>query len=119
MKIVITGAAGLVGQNLIIELLKSGNHDIVAVDKHPENTKILKQLHPEITVYEANVADSGKWEKELSNANVLVLLHAQIGALDHQEFIKNNVDKKNKISLCILIVFIRNLTFSFRNIDSI
>ena len=92
MKIVITGAAGLVGQNLIIELLKSGNHDIVAVDKHPENTKILKQLHPEVTVYEANVADSGKWEKELSNANVLVLLHAQIGALDHQEFIKNNVE---------------------------
>ncbi len=92
MKIVITGAAGLVGQNLIIELLKSGGHEVVAIDKHPSNTKILKQLHPAVTVYEANVAESGKWEKELSNADVLVLLHAQIGALDHQEFMKNNVE---------------------------
>lgn len=97
MKIIITGAAGLVGQNLIIELLKSGNHDIVGIDKHPDNTKILKQLHPEISVYEANVADPGKWEKEFVNADVLIILHAQIGALDHQEFIKNNVEATRHI----------------------
>ena len=92
MKIIITGAAGLVGQNLIIELLKSGDHDIVGIDKHPDNTKTLKRLHPEVTVYEANVAETGKWEKEFVNADALIILHAQIGALDHQEFIKNNVE---------------------------
>lgn len=112
MKIIITGAAGLVGQNLIIELIRAGQHDIVAIDKHPANTRILKQLHPDITVYEANVADPGKWEKEFVNADVMIILHAQIGSLDYAEFKKNNVEatqhvlkiaKNNKIPYIIHI----------------
>jgi uncharacterized protein YbjT (DUF2867 family) len=41
-KIVVTGAAGLVGQNLIPRLTAKGFTDIVAIDKHPTNLKILK-----------------------------------------------------------------------------
>ena len=40
-KTVITGAAGLVGQNLIPRLISNGFTNIVAIDKHPTNTAIL------------------------------------------------------------------------------
>jgi nucleoside-diphosphate-sugar epimerase len=50
LRIGITGAAGLVGQNLIPRLKTRGFTDIVAVDKHPTNTAILRRLHPDIQV---------------------------------------------------------------------
>jgi len=43
-KIVIPGAAGLVGQNLIVFLLKAGYKNLVAIDKHKNNTKMLADL---------------------------------------------------------------------------
>ncbi|RXE27105.1 NAD-dependent epimerase/dehydratase family protein, partial [Xanthomonas perforans] len=44
-KIVITGAAGLVGQNLIVELEQQGYTQLVAIDKHAHNLQILRELH--------------------------------------------------------------------------
>ena len=49
-KIVITGAAGLVGQNLLLLLTAKGFRKIVALDKHPTNVKILRQYHPGVRV---------------------------------------------------------------------
>ena len=46
-KIVVTGAAGLIGQNLTPRL-KARGYQIVGIDKHPTNTKILRELHPDI-----------------------------------------------------------------------
>ena len=43
-KIAITGAAGLVGQNLIPRLKARGYGAIVAIDKHPAHTQILRRL---------------------------------------------------------------------------
>ena len=60
MKIVVTGAAGLVGQNLVPRLKRRGFDDIVAIDKHPANTAILRKLHPDITVIEADLAGRGR-----------------------------------------------------------
>lgn len=40
--IAVTRAAGLVGQNLIPRLKVHGYTDIVAIDKHPGNTAILR-----------------------------------------------------------------------------
>ena len=51
-KIIIPGAAGLVGQNLIIQLKEKGYKNIVALDKHPKNIKVLKNLHKDIKVVE-------------------------------------------------------------------
>ena len=51
-KIIIPGAAGLVGQNLIIQLKNKGYKNIVALDKHPKNVKVLKELHNDIKVIE-------------------------------------------------------------------
>ena len=50
LRIAVTGAAGLVGQNLIPRLKARGFTDIVAIDKHPANTAILRRLHPDIHV---------------------------------------------------------------------
>jgi len=90
-KIVISGAAGLVGQNLIPRLEACGLSTVVAIDKHPTNTKILVKLHPGLPVIEADLARPGPWEEAFAGGDTLVLNHAQIGALDEQPFVDNNV----------------------------
>ena len=61
-RILVTGAAGLVGQNLIAQLARTGEFDLVAVDKHPQNTAILQRLHPQLQVITADLAEPGAWE---------------------------------------------------------
>lgn len=89
--IVVTGAAGLVGQNLIPRLKARGFGRIVALDKHAANTDILARLHPDITVVVADLAQAGSWQESLAGADVLVMGHAQIGALSEAPFVANNV----------------------------
>ena len=91
LRIVITGAAGLVGQNLILRLIARGYSDIVGLDKHPSNTTLLQKRHPEIEVIAADLAQAGIWEDALAGADVVVLSHAQIGGLDPQDFVANNI----------------------------
>ncbi|MGO4527057.1 NAD-dependent epimerase/dehydratase family protein [Microvirga sp. 2MCAF35] len=91
MKIAITGAAGLMGQNLIARLKRRGGYDIVALDKHPANTKILQQLHPDITVIEADLAERGNWSAAFDGVESIVIGHAQIGGLAEDEFTRNNL----------------------------
>jgi nucleoside-diphosphate-sugar epimerase len=91
LRIGITGAAGLVGQNLIPRLKTRGFTDIVAVDKHPTNTAILRRLHPDIQVIEANLAADNGWQDEFAACDVVVVSHAQIGGLDPDAFEQNNV----------------------------
>ncbi len=89
-KIVVTGAAGLVGQNLTPRLEGRGCQ-IVAIDKHKRNTAILRELHPDIEVIEADLASEGAWSDALAGADALVLNQAQIGGLNRDEFVANNV----------------------------
>ena len=96
-KIIIPGAAGLVGQNLIIQLKNKGYKNIVAIDKHPENTEVLRNLHPDIKIIESDLSQSGKWEDEFENADIVLMLQAQIGAQDIAPFIKNNIDSTQLI----------------------
>ena len=90
-KIVITGAAGLIGQNLIARLKDRYAGRLVCIDKHKVNTATLKELHPGIDVIEADLAEPGGWEDSFAGAEVLVLNHAQIGAITEAPFIANNV----------------------------
>ena len=90
-KIVITGAAGLVGQNLIIELKRLGNYQIVGIDKHPHNARILAQLHPDIKVINCDVLQTATWSDELQGCAVLITLHAQIGSKLANDFVDNNI----------------------------
>jgi nucleoside-diphosphate-sugar epimerase len=91
-KIVITGAAGLVGQNLIVELKSQGFTQLVAIDKHAHNLNILRRLHPDVRAIEADVAQRGTWEREFADAACVAQLHAQITSKHPEEFVRNNVD---------------------------
>ena len=90
-RIGITGAAGLVGQNLIPRLKGLKYTDIVAIDKHPANTAILRQLHPDIGVIEADLAHDDGWQQAIADCNAVVCAHAQIGGVDRAAFEDNNV----------------------------
>ena len=90
-KIVISGAAGLVGQNLLPRLKRKNLGEIVAIDKHTHNAAILSRYHPEIRVMVADLAIPGAWQQELEGCTHLVVGHAQIGGIHHEEFVRNNV----------------------------
>ncbi|HEX4767178.1 MAG TPA: NAD(P)-dependent oxidoreductase [Lichenihabitans sp.] len=96
-RIVVTGAAGLVGQNLVPRLKARGYADIVAIDKHGANVAVLARLHPDIRVIEADLAKEGGWAEAFAGAEALVMLHAQIGGLVRQEFTANNVTATRRV----------------------
>ena len=90
-KIVLTGAAGLVGQNLIPRLKAKALGEIVAIDKHLANADILRRHHPELRTLAEDLASSDRWQEELEGCTHLIILHAQIGGLYAEEFVRNNI----------------------------
>jgi nucleoside-diphosphate-sugar epimerase len=97
MKIVLPGGAGLVGQNLVARLKTRGYTDIVVLDKHESNLAILKRIHPDVTAVSVNLGAPGDWQFHFSGASAVVMLQAQIGGNDYQEFVRNNVDSTRLI----------------------
>lgn len=91
-KIVLTGAAGLVGQNLLVELTAQGYTRLVAIDKHPYNLGVLKKLHPEVETHLADLAEPGSWSESFAGAACVVQLHAQITGKFPELFVRNNID---------------------------
>lgn len=91
-KIVLTGAAGLVGQNLIVELKSQGFTNLVAIDKHAYNMGILRSLHPDVAAIEADVSQPGEWQNSFEGAACVVQLHAQITSKYSEEFVRNNIE---------------------------
>lgn len=111
-KIILPGGAGLVGQNLVACLKARGYRHIVVLDKHRANLAILKKVHSDIVVDYADLAEPGEWQRYFEGAHVVVMLQAQIGGNNYQEFVRNNVDstrlileeiRKNSISNLIHI----------------
>lgn len=96
-KIIISGAAGLVGQNLIVQLRDRGYNNLVAIDKHSSNLKVLQTLHPQILCIEADLAEYGDWKKAFEGADVVLMLQAQIGAPTIEPFIRNNITSTKNI----------------------
>jgi nucleoside-diphosphate-sugar epimerase len=97
VRIGVTGGAGLVGQNLVPRLKARGFTDIVAIDKHRTNTGILRRLHPDIRVIEADLAADDGWQDAVAACDVVVLCHAQIGGLDPTAFERNNVEATRRL----------------------
>lgn len=89
--ILLPGGAGLVGQNLIPRLKAAGFTDVIVIDKHPANTAILRKLHQDITVIEADLSQSGPWLNVFQGAAAVVMLQAQIGGIAEADFTRNNV----------------------------
>jgi nucleoside-diphosphate-sugar epimerase len=88
MKIIIPGGAGLVGHNLVVRLKASGFLNIVVIDKHQANMDVLKKYHPDVTLIYSDLAESGEWVSHFKDSDVVVMLHAQIGGNDYDEFKK-------------------------------
>jgi len=91
-KILLPGGAGLVGQNLVARLLARGYTNIVVLDKHRANLAMLRQIQPGIVAEYADLAEPGEWARHIEGAAVVIMLQAQIGGIDYQEFVRNNVD---------------------------
>lgn len=96
-KLVLTGAAGLVGQNLIVELKAQGYTNLVAIDKHEYNLDILRRLHPGVTAILADLAEPGEWENAFADAACVVQLHAQITGKTPDLFVRNNIDATRRV----------------------
>jgi nucleoside-diphosphate-sugar epimerase len=96
-KIVLAGAAGLVGQNLALLLREQGYTNLIGIDKHPHNTSVLRKLNPEMTVVEADLAQPGDWEDSLKGARALVMLQAQIGGEVYEDFVANNITSTERV----------------------
>jgi len=91
-KIILPGGAGLVGQNLVARLLARGYRNLVVLDKHRANLEVLRRVQPGITVDYADLAEPGEWSRHFTDGSTVVMLQAQIGGNDWQDFVRNNVD---------------------------
>jgi nucleoside-diphosphate-sugar epimerase len=96
-RIVVTGAAGLVGQNLVALLREEGFSNIVAIDKHEQNLATLARLHPGLETLRVDLAEPGAWEQSLDDAAVLVMLQAQITGLTAEPFVRNNLTASERV----------------------
>ena len=96
-KIFLPGGAGLVGQNLVVQLKKQGYSNIVVIDKHTANIKILKNLHPDITCIEEDLVNRGSWQTHIQGSAAVVMLQAQIGAKSSDLFIDNNINSTKMV----------------------
>lgn len=90
-RIVLPGGAGLVGQNLVVRLKARGYSNILVLDKHAANLATLADLHPDIDTALADLAQPGPWQASLRDADIVVILQAQIGGHHRQEFERNNI----------------------------
>lgn len=100
IKIVITGAAGSLGQNIILLLREKGYNSLVAIDMHGENCEVLRKLHPDLDIVVADLAESGVWERKFEGTEVLLHLHARITGLTLAELERDNVvSTKNVIAM--------------------
>lgn len=90
-KVVVLGAAGLVGQNLILTLREAGFRHLVAIDKHSSNLSLLSQLNPDVETIEADLAVDAHWQESLKGCETAVILHAQITGTTRELFLRNNV----------------------------
>ncbi len=90
-RVLITGAAGLVGQNLTLKLKEDPNIEIIGIDKHKANIKVFRDLHPDVKIIEQDLSNEGEWFDAFANIDILVINHAQIGATTKKPFIDNNI----------------------------
>jgi len=101
LKIVVTGGAGLVGQNLLVKLRESSIQNLWVVDKSHHNIVIAERLHPGVSFLEADLSERGQWESVFENVDIVVMLHAQIGGNISEDFYRNNVTSTQNILQCL------------------
>jgi nucleoside-diphosphate-sugar epimerase len=96
-KIVLTGGAGLVGQNLILSLKRKGYERITSIDRSSAGNAVIRKLHSDVTVIDADLADDGDWERQFEGASAIVLLQAQISGLAYSQFTRNTLGSTERV----------------------
>ena len=96
-KIILSGSAGLVGQNLAVLMREQGYTNLTAIDKHSHNTDVLRRLNPNMTVIQADLSQPGDWQDSFAGARALVMLQAQIGGEDYEQFVANNIRSTEQV----------------------
>ena len=94
MKVFLPGGAGLVGLNLIAKIIEAySDWEILVVDKKLEAIEVGRKLFPEVKFLCENLTFTGnqRWHKEIINYDCCVLLQAEIGNKDINQFELNNV----------------------------
>lgn len=102
-KIVITGAAGLVGQNLVARLKSRPDLKLVGIDKHPANVRLFREVHPDVEIIEADLSKPGDWVDCFAGADTVAINQAQIGGLYPDEYEANNVAATRHILEAIVV----------------
>jgi len=97
IKILLPGGAGLVGQNLVVQLKKQGFSKIVVIDKHSNNLNILKRMHPDVECIDDDLAKSKSWMANCKDVDIIVMLQAQIGSKTSAPFIENNITSTRNV----------------------
>src|SRR5271156_2839416 len=96
-KIVITGAAGLIGQNIVARLKSRPDLELVGIDKHVSNVELFRQVHRGVQIIVADLAEPGAWSESFAGADAVLINQAQIGGLSAAEFEANNVTATRQI----------------------
>lgn len=96
-RITITGAAGLVGQNLVQMLVEAGYTQVTAIDKHRPNLELLARLNPSVRTINADLAQAGEWSAELQATDTAIILHAQVTAKSADSFVRNNITASKRV----------------------
>lgn len=89
--ILITGGAGLVGQNLVTVLIERGYKKIVVVDKHKNNLDRLQARHPQVQCIHADLSQWDTWKNSFIGVQRLFLLQAQITGNTSAPFERNTI----------------------------
>ena len=84
-KIVILGRSGLVGQNLVARLKAKGYTNMSFSTSIAPISRCSSRFSRILTEY-ADLAEPGDWQRHFVGAEVVVMLQAQIGGNDYQEF---------------------------------
>jgi nucleoside-diphosphate-sugar epimerase len=96
-KVILTGGAGLVGQNLILFLKHRGYRHIVSIDRNAAGNALIRNLHPDVTVIDADLAGGGDWELEFQGAGAVIVLQAQISGLAYSQFARNTLHSTERV----------------------
>jgi nucleoside-diphosphate-sugar epimerase len=90
-QVVITGAAGLVGQNLAAHLAPRDDLRLFGIDKHKVNLRALTGRCPKVETIHADLAEPGTWEPYVATADIVVQLHMQAKGDGPALFERNNI----------------------------
>ena len=97
MKLFIPGGAGLVGLNLIHQIQKDyPDWELIVFDKKLQSIEIAKKLFSNSNVSfvceDLNMIKNTKWPSLIQNCDACVMLQAEIGNTDINQFWYNNVE---------------------------